>query len=185
MMLFYHAPPGRGNIMVHLWRTRAKEETETSKTAPGVGATGDIAVIVEGKKLDNELVRLACLMARKAKRRVHLVHIIEVPRTLPLKAVLTKESEHADKLLTGALAIAEDAGCEAVAEVVQARDAGPAIVDEARDHACALIMLGLVRDPNKVPNDLGKTVPYVLSNAPCRVWVVQDTVHKEHIHPEG
>ncbi|MFL5629282.1 MAG: universal stress protein, partial [Ktedonobacteraceae bacterium] len=102
-----------------------------------------------------------------------------------LKAVLTKESEHADKLLTGALAIAEDAGCEAVAEVVQARDAGPAIVDEARDHACALIMLGLVRDPNKVPNDLGKTVPYVLSNAPCRVWVVQDTVHKEHIHPEG
>ena len=129
--------------MVHLWRTRAKEETEISKTAPGVGATGDIAVIVEGKKLDNELVRLACLMARKVKRRVHLVHIIEVPRTLPLKAVLTAESEHADKLLTEALAIAEDAGCEAVAEVVQARDAGPAIVDEARDHNCALIMLGL------------------------------------------
>ena len=48
--------------MVHLWR-KAKEETETSKSAPGVGATGDIAVIVDGKKLDNELVRLACLMA--------------------------------------------------------------------------------------------------------------------------
>ena len=165
--------------MVHLWRTRAKEETETSKTAPGVGATGDIAVIVEGKKLDNELVRLACLMARKAKRKVHLVHIIEVPRTLPLKAVLTKESDNADKLLTSALMIAEEAGCEAVAEVVQARDAGPAIVDEARDHACALILLGLVRDPAKQHNDLGKTVPYVLTNAPCRVWVVQDPIQKE------
>jgi nucleotide-binding universal stress UspA family protein len=169
--------------MVHLWRTRAKEETEISKTAPGVGATGDIAVIVEGKKLDNELVRLACLMARKAKRKVHLVHIIEVPRTLPLKAVLTAESEHADRLLTEALTIAEDAGCEAVAEVVQARDAGPAIVDEARDHACALIMLGLVRDIHKVHSDLGKTVPYVLSNAPCRVWVIQDPVQKEAPHP--
>ncbi len=168
--------------MVHLWRTKAKEEVETSKTAPGVGATGDIAVIVEGKKLDNELVRLACLMARKAKRRVHLVHVIEVPRTLPLKAVLTKESEHADKLLTEALAIAEDGGCEAVAEVVQARDAGPAIVDEARDHGCALIMLGIVRDPDKVHNELGKTVPYVLANAPCRVWVVQDPVHREQVH---
>ncbi len=164
--------------MVHLWRPRAKEETEISKTAPGVGATGDIAVIVDGKKLDNELVRLACLMAKKAKRRVHLVHVIEVPRTLPLKAVLTKESEEADKLLTEALAIAEEAGCDAVAEVVQARDAGPAIVDEARDHNCALIMLGLVRDPHKVRNDLGKTVPYVLSNALCRVWVVQDPVQK-------
>src|SRR6266436_5096726 len=163
--------------MVHLWRTRAKEETEISKTAPGVGATGDIAVIVEGKKLDNELVRLACLMARKAKRRVHLVHIIEVPRTLPLKAVLTAESEHADKLLTEALAIAEDAGCEAVAEVVQARDAGPAIVDEARDHNCALIMLGSVRNTHRghiTQNELGKTIPFVLANAPCRVWIVQD-----------
>ncbi len=164
--------------MVHLWRPRAREETEVSKTAPGVGATGDIAVIVDGKKLDNELVRLACLMAKKAKRRVHLVHVIEVPRTLPLKAVLTKESEEADKLLTDALTIAEDAGCDAVAEVVQARDAGPAIVDEARDHNCALIMLGLVRDPHKVYSDLGKTVPYVLSNAPCRVWVVQDPLQK-------
>ncbi|HCF87300.1 MAG TPA: hypothetical protein DEV72_19105, partial [Ktedonobacter sp.] len=67
--------------MVHLWRSKAKDEAETSKSAPGVGAIGDIAVIVEGKKLDNELVRLACLMAKKAKRKVHLVHIIEVPRT--------------------------------------------------------------------------------------------------------
>lgn len=164
--------------MVHLWR-KAKEETETSKAAPGVGATGDIAVIVDGKKLDNELVRLACMMAKRARRKVHLVHIIEVPRTLPLKANLTKESENADRLLNEALAIAEEAGCEAIAEVVQARDAGPAIVDEARDHSCALIMLGLVRNHNKahgVGNDLGKTIPFVLANAPCRVWVVQDPV---------
>src|SRR5213080_2720476 len=163
--------------MVHLWRSRGKEGTETSKSAPGVGATGDIAVVVEGKKLDNELVRLACLMAKKAKRKVHLVHIIEVPRTLPLKAVLTKESEHADKLLTDALTIADEAGCEAVAEVVQTRDAGPAIVDEAKDHGCALILLGLVRNAQKghgMGNDLGRTVPFVLANAPCRVWVVQD-----------
>src|SRR5579872_3441666 len=143
-----------GVKMVHLWRTKAKYEADVSKTAPGVGTTGDIAVIVEGKKLDNELVRLACLMAKKAKRKVHLVHVIEVPRTLPLKAVLTKESDNADKLLTSALLIAETAGCDAVAEVVQARDAGPAIVDEARDHACALILLGLVRDLTKQHNDL-------------------------------
>src|SRR5579864_9472736 len=103
--------------MVHLWR-KTKDETETSKAAPGVGATGDIAVVVDGKKLDIELVRLACLMAKKARRKVHLLHVIEVPRTLPLKATLTKESENADKLLNEAMAIADEAGCEAVAEVV-------------------------------------------------------------------
>jgi nucleotide-binding universal stress UspA family protein len=164
--------------MVHLWR-RAKEETETSKAAPGVGATGDIEVVVDGKKLDIELVRLACLMAKRARRKVHLVHVIEVPRTLPLKATLTQESEQADKLLNEALTVAEESGCDAVAEVVQARDAGPAIVDEAKDHSCALIMLGSVRHSNKVhsiQNDLGKTIPFVLANAPCRVWVVQDPI---------
>ena len=162
--------------MVHIWRSKAKEETETLKAAPGVGGTGDIAVVVDGKKLDIELVRLACLMAKRAKRKVHLVHIIEVPRTLPLKAVLTKGSELADKILSEAMAIADEAGCAAVAEVVQARDAGTAIVDEAKDHSCALILLGLVRDTHKAHTDLGKTVPYVLANAPCRVWVVQDPV---------
>jgi len=163
--------------MVHLWRPKAREEVETSKSAPGVGATGDIAVVVDGKRLDIELVRLACLMAKKARRKVHLVHVIEVPRTLPLKATLTKESEQADKLLNEAMAVAEDAGCDAVAEVVQARDAGPAIVDEAKDHECALIMLGLVRDTHNARNaDLGKTIQYVLTNAPCRVWVVQDPI---------
>lgn len=162
--------------MIHLFR-RAREEIETGKAAPGVGANGDIAVIVDGKKLDNELVRLACFMAKRGKRKIHLVHIIEVPRTLPLKATLTKESENADKLLTEAMSIADEQGCEAVAEVVQTRDAGPAIVDEAQDHGCALILLGLVRNAHKGPgvgNDLGKTIPFVLANAPCRVWVVQD-----------
>jgi len=162
--------------MVHLWR-KAKDETETSKVAPGVGPSGDIAVIVDGKKLDNELVRLACMMAKRAKRKVHLVHIIEVPRTLALGANLKKESEQADLLLTEAMAIAEDSGCEAVAEVVQARDAGQAIVEEAKDHACSLIMLGLVRNKHMVNgtrDDLGRTIPFVLSHAPCRVWVVQD-----------
>ena len=75
--------------------------------------------------------------------------------------------------------IAEEAGCEAVAEVVQTRDAGPAIVDEAKDHAVALIMLGLVRDTNKghgEGSNLGKTIAFVLANAPCRVWVVQDPI---------
>ena len=77
------------------------------------------------------------------------------------------------------MAIADDAGCEAVAEVVQTRDAGPAIVDEAKDHSCALIMLGLVHDTHKEHTKgsyLGKTIPYVLANAPCRVWLVQDTI---------
>jgi len=160
--------------MVHLWGSKAREETEMSKSALGENATGDIAVVICGDKLDSNLVYLGCQMAKGAKRKVHFVHVIEVPRALPLKAVLSQESERADKLLNGAMEIADRIGCEAIAEVVQARDAGPAIVDEVRDHHCALILIGLVRNPQKANSELGKTVPYVLANAPCRVWLVQD-----------
>lgn len=173
-MLFYHAPSGREKIMVHLWNSKAKEETAMSKSALGENATGDVEIVLGGEKLDFNLVYLGCQMAKGAKRKVHLVYVIEVPRALPLKAVLTQESEQADQLLNSAMEIAGRVGCEAVAEVVQARDAGSAIVDEAKDHRCALILIGLVRNGSKVHNDLGKVVPYVLANAPCRVWLVQD-----------
>lgn len=165
--------------MVHLWGSKARGETEISKSALGEGVTGDIAVVIGGAKLDLNLVYLGCQMAKGAKRKVHLVHVIEVPRALPLKAVLTQESERADQLLNSAMEIASRVGCEAVAEVVQARDTGPAIVDEARDHHCALILIGLVRNTDKTNNDLGKTVPYVLANAPCRVWLVQDPAPRQ------
>src|SRR5579859_3627443 len=107
--------------MVHLWGSKAKEDTEMSKSALGECATGDIAIVVNGEKLDSNLVYLGCQMAKGARRKVHLVHVIEVPRSLPLKAVLTQESEHADQMLSSALGIAERVGSDAIAEVVQAR----------------------------------------------------------------
>ena len=160
--------------MVHLWGSKAKEETEMSKSALGERTAGDVAIIINGDKLDSNLVYLGCQMAKGAKRKVHLVHVIEVPRSLPLKAVLTQESEHADQMLTLAMGIAGRVGCDAVAEVVQARDAGPAIVDEARDHNCALLLIGYVRNGSKSQSELSGAVSYVLANAPCRVWLVQD-----------
>jgi nucleotide-binding universal stress UspA family protein len=162
--------------MVHLWGSKTKEDAEISKSALGECAAGDIAVVISGEKLDTNLVYLGCQMAKGAKRKVHLVHVIEVPRALPLKAVLTQESERADQMLNSAVSIAERVGCDAVAEVVQARDAGTAIVDEARDHNCALLLIGLVRTSNKSQSELNKTVSYVLANSTCRVWLVQDPV---------
>ncbi|WP_220211165.1 universal stress protein [Reticulibacter mediterranei] len=136
--------------------------------------TGDIAVVLCDNKLDTNLIYLGCQMARSAKRKVHLIRVLEVPRALPLKAVLTQESDRAERLLHAAMEIAEKFGCEAVCEVVQARDAGPAIVDEASDHQCALILIGLIRTNNKPVQGLGKTVQHVLTYALCRVWLIQD-----------
>jgi nucleotide-binding universal stress UspA family protein len=160
--------------MVHLWGSRAREEAEISKSALGERTTGDITVVITGERLDANLTYLGSQMAKGAKRKVHFLVVIEIPRSLPLKAVLTEESERADKLLNGAMEIATRIGCEAVAEVVQSRAAGPAIVDEAREHHCALILMGFVRRDKTKPENLGAIPRYVLDHAPCRVWLVED-----------
>ena len=161
--------------MIHFLHMRTKDGGGTEKTVAGLLTRGDIEVIVSDKQLDRELVPLACLLAKKAKSRIHLISIIEVPRTLPLAASLVQEAQQAETLLAEALTLTEKAGCDAEAAVVQVRDAASAIIDEARDHHCALIMLG--QGPNadhRVHKDEGKVIPYVLTHAPCRVWVIQD-----------
>jgi nucleotide-binding universal stress UspA family protein len=162
--------------MIHFLHMRAKDEPGTAQIVAGSVIRGDIEVVVSGEQLDRELVPLACLVAKKAKCRIHLVSLIEVPRALPLAASLKRaETQQAEALLADALALTEKAGCKAQAEVLHVRDAAPAIVEEARDQHCALILLG--QGPNtdhRVHNDVGRVIAYVLTHAPCRVWVIQD-----------
>ena len=160
--------------MGYLWGSKTRGEAEISKSALGEGANGDIVVVVGNGQVNGNLIRIGCRMAKVAKRKVHLVHVIEVPRTEAINAVLPEASKRADALLKEAMEIAKEVGCEAVAEVVQARSAGPAIVEEARDHHCAVIFMGIVRDNKCFHNEISQAISYVLCNAACRVWVVQD-----------
>jgi nucleotide-binding universal stress UspA family protein len=161
--------------MIHFLHTRAKEKVRPEQAIAELVTRGGIDVIVSGEQPDKELVQLACLVAKKAKCTIHLVYLVEVPRSLPLEALVKKEEQQAETILAEALTIVNEAGCDAEAEVVQARDTAPAIVDEAKDHHCALIMLGQGRNTDhRVHNDVGKVIPYVLTHAPCRVWVIQD-----------
>lgn len=166
--------------MVWFRASWARKQAEISTEALGEGANGDILVVIGDNKLDSTLVFLGCQMAKGAGRKAHLLHIIKVPYALPLKATLAQESEKAEKLLNSAMDIAERIGCKAVAAIVQARAAGPAIVDEARDHHCALVLIGSVCSKNQRQSVMDETVSYVLDNAHCRVWLVQDPLIEKH-----
>lgn len=98
-----------------------------------------------------------------------------VPRSLPLGASIRGEIQRAEMLLAEECTIANRAGCNVETEVMQVRDAAPAIIDEARDHHCDLIMLGQGSNTDhRVHDNMGKIIPYVLTHAQCRVWIVQE-----------
>lgn len=141
----------------------------------GIAGQRNILVALSGTQIDGDLVRMACFMAKHSKGRVYVVHVLEVPRNLPLDAPM--QDPEVDAILDRALAIAEEANYEVEAEVVQARDAGPGIVDEARDRDCSLILLGLVPRYRFGRFDMSHTIPYVLEHADCRVFVVREQGH--------
>ncbi len=163
--------------MVRVWGTNTKNAEGMSKAALGELQTGNIAVVIRGETLDHALTILACRIAKEVRRKVHLVHIIEVPRTFHLQAALPQASEHADRLLNQATHVAERVGCEAVVEVVQARHTGRAIVEEAKYLHCCLLLIGSIRKHTyfTTQNEMDDTILYVLTNASCRVWLIQDT----------
>jgi len=157
-------------IVVTLNSLGRKETRELAKR--GMTGSRNILVALSGAPIDHDLVRMACFMAKHGKGRVYVVHVLEVPRTLPLNEPV--QDPNADDILDRAIAAAEEADYEVEAEIVQARDAGPGIVDEACDKDCSMILMGLVPRYRFGRFDMGATTPYVLEHAKCKVLVIRE-----------
>ena len=133
-----------------------------------------IIVPISGNPEDEVAVGLACMFGKKYKAKVTVVHVVEVKRSLPLDSELPAESEHGQRLLDQAEEMSRHLDCAVDVDLLQARAAGPAIVDEALAVHADLIVMGLPFHAHFGSYHLGETSNYVLSNATCRVWLIRD-----------
>jgi len=128
-----------------------------------------ILVPVTGTTADDEVIKLACQLAKKSKAKIWTVYVLTVKRTLPLDAEITPDVKKAEEVLDHITTVAEDEGYEVETDLLQAREAGPTIVDEAVEREADLILMGVVYKRIFGQFSLGSVVPYVLQNAPCEV----------------
>jgi nucleotide-binding universal stress UspA family protein len=135
-----------------------------------------ILVAISGKGSDVDAVGLACDLAKKSKAKVFVVYVIEVRRSLPLDAVIDSEIQAAEEALANAEDIASDKDYEVETDLIQARDAGPAIVDEAMEKEVDLILIGFTYKKRFGVFSLGRVIPYVLEEAPCRVLLYRQPI---------
>ena len=133
-----------------------------------------VLIAVGGNPTDLEAVRLGCRMAKQREARLYAVHVIEVNRSLPLSANMEDAVEKGERRLDELEQVAREADLELETELVQARDTGPAIVDEAVEWGADVIVMGLPYKRRFGEFNLGRTVPYVLKNAPCRVMLIRE-----------
>lgn len=128
-----------------------------------------ILVPVVGTEADDEAVRLACRLAKKDKSKIWAVYVITLERSLPLDAHINSEIRKAEDILDHAESIAEEEEYELETDLLQARDAGPTIVDEAVEREVDLILMGVEYKRRFGQFSLGNVVLYVLKSSPCRV----------------
>ncbi|MFN0095581.1 MAG: universal stress protein [Dehalococcoidia bacterium] len=132
-----------------------------------------------------EAVTAAGPIVRARRAKVILGHVLEVARHLPLQERQEVEARRGDQVLRRAEEAAKEAGYHAAGELLQAREAGQGILDEARDKEVDLIVLGVPAHREFGGFSLGRTAEYVLRHASCEVWVVRGSTTPSHAHHES
>ncbi len=143
----------------------------------GQGHFARVVLALNGGPTDALVVGAAAKFAGRAKTEVVAVHVIEVDWTHDLGDVVPGSQQRASEVLDRAEAQAERTGVSLKTTLLQARDVGAAIVDEAAAIGADLVVTGLpYRTKFGGEFAMGSVVPYVLQNAPMAVLVVRSAI---------
>lgn len=133
-----------------------------------------ILVPVEGKPTDEDSIRLACALAKRDKAEIWLLYVIEVRRNLPIDADLAEEVAAGEQVLEEMQQFSEKIGCRVDTDLLQAREAGAAIVNEAVERNADLIVMGVPYTEKFGEYCVEPRAQFVLEHAPCRVILTRE-----------
>lgn len=130
-----------------------------------------------GGPTDELIVQLGCDLAQVHGAELVAVHVVEVDWRHSLGDDLSSARERATTILDVAEGTAERARVRMRSTLLQARDVGAALVDEAAELGADVLVVGLPYR-KKFGGDfaIGQVVPYVFQNAPCSVIVAREPV---------
>jgi len=131
--------------------------------------------VVGDDDVDGAALKVATLLlGGRESVEASLLHVIEVPFDRTLDAEDESAVARAEEVLARAEALMTERGVPTRTSTVQARAAGPAIVDDANELGADLIVMGL-RYKKRFGGqwDAGRTVPYVMRNSTAPVWCLR------------
>ena len=135
-----------------------------------------VMVALKGGQGEEEAVRLACDVVEPAKGTIYVLHVIEVGREHPVDMEDREATSQGEEVLQRAERLIRGQNRQVKAELLQARDVGPAVVREGIDKGVELIILSLPYKRRYGVFSLGSVVPYILNHASCRVVVLREAM---------
>jgi APA family basic amino acid/polyamine antiporter len=129
-----------------------------------------VVPVVRSPETEEALVAAARLAAER-RATIAVITVVEVPLHLTEEQQLPELEREGHELLDSAQALVESYGVRAVSRLIRGApgSAGGRIVEDARRRNADLIVLGEPRAGRR--RGFGKTVDYVLREAPCPVLV--------------
>jgi nucleotide-binding universal stress UspA family protein len=136
-----------------------------------------LLVPVDGSLADDHVMTLVADLVHQHQVAITLIYVVEVAQAMPLDAELPDEIDRGELILRRAEEYARTAPKHKLTSVstdlLQARSAGAAIVDEAIERRVDAIVLSATNRTKYGKITMGETVEYVLKNAPCDVVVMR------------
>ena len=128
-------------------------------------------VPINGSAVSLAALRLATEVAVLNKGSVLAIYVIEVARHLPIEAEVPEEISRSQQIFSEAEAILPGRKSNVEFVLLQARNAGATIVDEAVNSNTEAILLGIHDRRRHGEFVLGQTAEFILKHAPCQVWL--------------
>lgn len=157
------------------WRTRRLPQPEQEPTM--TERLRRVLAPVSGGPGDQRLLESLASICQYSRPRMTLVYVVEVPQAMPIDAELPGEISRGERVLAEAEAFLKkrlgERNSEVLSELLQARTAGAAIVDEATEQHADLVMMATENRIRHGKITFGDSVNYVLKNCPCEVVLVR------------
>jgi nucleotide-binding universal stress UspA family protein len=132
-----------------------------------------ILVVLDGRPASSYALGIACETARRLHAAIFGLHVVEVPRSLPVDAEMSADLERGEEIIGVAEKAAARYDLRLTGNILQARQAGSAVVDEAAALGVDAVVIGLEYHRPHGRYEIGQMPLYVVENALAQVWLVR------------
>jgi len=128
-----------------------------------------VLAVVTGDETDQGVLAQGADMVRPVKGTLYAVYVITVDRALPVDAEVGPAAARGEQILMNAETSVQLPRGDFEAQLLQARELGPAVVREAAERDVDAVVIGTSCPLEYGSFSLGEDVLYVLEHARCLV----------------
>ncbi len=158
-----------GGVLWWMLHPPAQIQPEVAKARRALGALKRILVPTNGTGYAERAIELACRLGLEQQAEIVVVHVVEVPRTLPLEAPLPQAEQKSQEALQRGKEIVELHHLSPLVISERAREASEGIIRAAKEQLADIIVMGLRTNLKAAQYLLGRTTETIIRRAPCEV----------------